>query len=69
MKAFCDPDRQYLVTPDNPADLEDETEEEHYDASEYLVQEHGIVDSGAASLLHSYTLSPAISAETLWLRL
>ena len=42
MEAFCDPDRQYLVTPDNSADLEDETEEEHYDASEYLVQEHGM---------------------------
>ena len=30
MKAFCDPDLHYLVTPDNPVDLEDETEEEHY---------------------------------------
>jgi hypothetical protein len=46
MKAFCDPDLHYLVTPDNPADLEDETEEEHYD--EDLVKEHGIVDSGAS---------------------
>ena len=41
MKAHC-----YLVTPDNPADLEDETEEEHYD--EDLVKEHGIVDSEAS---------------------
>jgi hypothetical protein len=31
MKAFCDPDLHYLVTPDNPADLEDDTEEEYYD--------------------------------------
>ena len=46
MKAFCDPDLHYLVTPDNPADLEDESEEEHYD--EDLVKEHGIVDSGAS---------------------
>ena len=50
MKAFCDPDLHYLVTLDNPADLKDETEEEHYD--EDLVQEHGIL---AASPLHRYT--------------
>ena len=31
MKAFCDPDLHYLVTPDDPANLEDESEEEYYD--------------------------------------